>query len=355
MATNDFQIWAGATNANVLSQAAYTSLANLKTGVQSGIASSSQANKTWRQSSIMASMLGQFICDYTQQNATDDGTIATLESQFVQAIQATTRPRLTTGLNLYVNPSTGNDNNPATTPTTACQTIQGAWNALTRYDLNGHQAVINLAGGTYPTGLAVAGQLVGQTQPVVISGITNSPASVIVNSSSTQVNTFSAQQNASMIVQWMTINSSGTGQGGDCLAAQNGGLIGFGNVVFGPAVTNHIIAGQGGNVICTGSYQISGAAGSSHLATLPGGYIQYDANAGAAFTVTLTNSPGFSIFATCYGGYMVFYNTSWSGSANGQKFKVAFGGYINTNGQGANYFPGSTAGGSDPTYPGFYS
>jgi len=78
MATNDFLPFAYAGGANVVSQATYAGLSVLSTGYQSGVATSAQLNKTWRQSSIMAAVLAQFISDNTGQNSVDDGTTSTL-------------------------------------------------------------------------------------------------------------------------------------------------------------------------------------------------------------------------------------------------------------------------------------
>lgn len=78
MATNDFLPFATGAGANVLSQSDYAALPAVSTGYQSGIAKSQQLNKTWRQSSIMAAVLAQFIADQTGVNSVDDGTTATL-------------------------------------------------------------------------------------------------------------------------------------------------------------------------------------------------------------------------------------------------------------------------------------
>lgn len=85
--TNDFLPFATAGGANVLSQSAYAALAAVATGYQAGVAQSAQLNKTWRQSSIIASMVAQFIVDQTGANAVDDGTIATLEANFIAALR----------------------------------------------------------------------------------------------------------------------------------------------------------------------------------------------------------------------------------------------------------------------------
>ena len=92
MATNDFLPFAYGGGANVLSQSAYSALTTLLSGgYQSGVANSAQMNKTWRQSSIMAAVLGQFSADYSGQNSTDDGTTATLETNLVAAIRSATK------------------------------------------------------------------------------------------------------------------------------------------------------------------------------------------------------------------------------------------------------------------------
>ncbi|WP_454763355.1 phage tail protein [Cupriavidus campinensis] len=75
---NDFLVFGGAGGANVITQAAYAALGARASGFSSGTANSAQCNKTWRQSSIMAAVLAQFISDRTGQDVLDDGTTATI-------------------------------------------------------------------------------------------------------------------------------------------------------------------------------------------------------------------------------------------------------------------------------------
>lgn len=75
---NDFLPFAAGAGANVLSQSDYAALAQLLTGFESGVASSQAFNKVWRQSSIMAAVLAQFIADETGNAVIDDGTTATI-------------------------------------------------------------------------------------------------------------------------------------------------------------------------------------------------------------------------------------------------------------------------------------
>ncbi|MDN7413471.1 hypothetical protein QZM42_33640 [Burkholderia vietnamiensis] len=91
MASNDFLAFGGGGAANVIDQAAYAALAARLTGFQSGTAQSAQLNKVWRQSSIMAAVIAQFIVNQTGQNAVDDGTTATLLSNFATAVAVSAR------------------------------------------------------------------------------------------------------------------------------------------------------------------------------------------------------------------------------------------------------------------------
>ncbi|MCA7083379.1 hypothetical protein K7G19_07170 [Cupriavidus sp. DB3] len=78
MATSDFLPFATGAGANVMSQADWEALAQRLSGFQSGVAQSAQLNKAWRQASIMAAVLAQFIADQSGEDAVDDGTTATL-------------------------------------------------------------------------------------------------------------------------------------------------------------------------------------------------------------------------------------------------------------------------------------
>lgn len=87
MPQNDFLPWATGTNPNVLDQTAYLNLSTRPGGAEAGRASGQQANKTWRQTSIISAMLGQFINDVTGDDAIDDGTTATLEQSLIKAVR----------------------------------------------------------------------------------------------------------------------------------------------------------------------------------------------------------------------------------------------------------------------------
>jgi hypothetical protein len=85
---NDFLVFAGQSGANVVPQVSYAGQTWQQTGFSSGIAQSAQLNKPWRQSSIMAAVLAQFIVNNSGNPAIDDGTTATLLANLQIAISA---------------------------------------------------------------------------------------------------------------------------------------------------------------------------------------------------------------------------------------------------------------------------
>jgi hypothetical protein len=82
---NDFVPFATGVGANIYTVAAYKALTARQTGVVAGEADPQMANNSWRQASVIAAMIGQFIADQGF-NATDDGDIATLEANFKNAL-----------------------------------------------------------------------------------------------------------------------------------------------------------------------------------------------------------------------------------------------------------------------------
>lgn len=88
MPANDFLPWSIATGANVMSQTAYAANPAVNLGVGDGIADPTLANKSWRQSSVIASMIAQFIVNETGLDVFDDGNLSTLLAHFITALTA---------------------------------------------------------------------------------------------------------------------------------------------------------------------------------------------------------------------------------------------------------------------------
>lgn len=96
---NDFLVFSGASGANVVAQSEYAAQTWQQAGFSSGIAQSAQMNKVWRQSSIMAAVLAQFIVNQSGQPAIDDGTTTTLLTNFQEAINVLIASGITSGSN----------------------------------------------------------------------------------------------------------------------------------------------------------------------------------------------------------------------------------------------------------------
>lgn len=94
MATNNFKPFGIGAGANVTSQSDYEALAALLTGFQSGKASSAQINKALRQSTVMASILAQFISDSAGVDVLDNGNTAQILANLKTGVTALTPGRL---------------------------------------------------------------------------------------------------------------------------------------------------------------------------------------------------------------------------------------------------------------------
>ncbi|MDN8047555.1 hypothetical protein QZN20_09720 [Burkholderia multivorans] len=141
MANNNFKPFAAAAGANVMAQADYEALAALLTGFQSGTAQSAQLNKVWRQSSIMAAVLGQFIVDLTGQDAIDDGTTATLLANLKMAVQAQSAAVVGQARNLTMSVTTAS----STAMLNADEIVVGTALGGQKYLLKQFSKTINLA------------------------------------------------------------------------------------------------------------------------------------------------------------------------------------------------------------------
>ncbi len=89
MATNNILPWASGTDANVLTDADYASAlaenGTYQNGVQTGQASSKQANKTWRQAVAPASGVAQFIVDNLGVDVSDSDAQSVFSARLANA------------------------------------------------------------------------------------------------------------------------------------------------------------------------------------------------------------------------------------------------------------------------------
>jgi len=84
----DYLPVATAVGANVDSQADFAGSGYQTNGFTAGVAEPSEANKIWRQSSMVAACIANFISQVLQISALDDGNITALISNFLAAVEA---------------------------------------------------------------------------------------------------------------------------------------------------------------------------------------------------------------------------------------------------------------------------
>lgn len=360
MPTNDFLVVSADPSANVDAQATFLSWPRRLTGFISGIAPSSTMNKIFRQTTFIANLIAQFIVDELAVDQLDDGNSAGALANFKLAVGKITRIKLMGNLNLYV-ATTGSDTlNNGLSVGSPFATLQKAWNTIIfGYDLNGFVVTINVANGTYPQGVVAVGTPVGSVAGVRngpsppwpsgpsinFIGNPSSPASCFINVSGG--NCFSAANGTNISISGFKLAATGVGsdynQIGTCIYAFGSSGIQFSNLEFGTAAGPHIASTVGSIVESFGApYTISGGA-TAHAAAFDNGYVTISGS-----TVTLVGTPRFaSGFITISNNGTAYVNggsTVFSGTATGNKYFVDSNGALLTNGAGANFFPGDTAG-----------
>lgn len=118
-ALNKFLPFATGASPNVITDAVYAALAARDTGFQSGVASSEQLNKVWRQGSLMAAVMGQIIAN-NGVDAKDSDSVATLVANLLAGIYA--NPALT---GTATAPTVGTSDS-----STKIGTTEFVWNAI---------------------------------------------------------------------------------------------------------------------------------------------------------------------------------------------------------------------------------
>lgn len=87
MGKNEFLPFGVASGANVLTPTAYGQLAARNTGFTTGVAKSQELNTVWRQSSVIASVVAQFIANRSGDDVLDDGNLAVLQDSLEKALK----------------------------------------------------------------------------------------------------------------------------------------------------------------------------------------------------------------------------------------------------------------------------
>lgn len=89
MPVNDFKAFATDENANVISQDEYNDMAARNVGFETGIARSEQLNKVWRQASVIAHVIAEFISETNNEDVVDDGDTVLFQKKLKSALLKT--------------------------------------------------------------------------------------------------------------------------------------------------------------------------------------------------------------------------------------------------------------------------
>lgn len=271
----------------------------------------------------------------TTQSARDNST----KSASTAYVDTATREKLTASRTYYVRTDGSNSNTGlANTSGGAFLTINKAIDTIATLDIGGQSVTIQVGDGTYTTavvlkntvGFASAGSL-------VIQGNNGTPANVVISTTSADAIT---ADGLSVIWDIKDLKVQTT-TSGSSIVVKNGSTVRYGNLNYGACASYQNQVFNGGKLVQLSSYTISGAA-TYHWGAYDGGIILGLPSS----TITITGTPAFgSSFILC-GTLGLFdgFSITFSGSATGVRYNVYGNSVIFTNGGGATYFPGGTAG-----------
>lgn len=262
----------------------------------------------------------------------------TVPSARLPAIAAVYREALNANRTYYVR-TNGSDSNDglANTSGGAFLTIQKAIDVVASLDLRTFSVAINVADGTYATtGDTVSLKSYVGSGVVTIVGNTVTPANVLISTTSGSCVT-GAGVTGTYAISGMKFVALTAGY--NCVVVTQGTRLALASVNFG-AANFQVAATTNAIVVFNSAYTISGAANIHWYATL-GGFIQ-----AAGITVTISGTPAYAqAFAWCQSHGRVSVNAdTFSGSATGVRYYADTLALIDTQGGGASYLPGNSAG-----------
>lgn len=248
----------------------------------------------------------------------------------------TLREVLTADRTYYV-ATTGSDSNDGLTSGTALLTVQAALDKAATVDLAGNTLTVQIADGTYDQQLIIPA-LVGlkTEQQFVIHGNPTTPGNVVLTTSAQYAIAATVAAGVRCTLDSVGVAATNGGYG----IAVTGGFLYHRNLNFGNCGSAHLVVNRNG--VALSRYEtatISSGAGNSIYAAA-GGFILFE-----NCSIAINGTPNFwDCFAFAdAGGQINAQNTTYSGAATGTRYK-ANAGIISTNGGGASFFPGSSAG-----------
>ena len=253
------------------------------------------------------------------------------------------RLRETSGLNLYVNASTGSNSNNGTSATSAFSTINYAVNYFySNYDLAGVSVAINVAAGTYNETIII--ESLDRGAPADVSLVGAGSATTIINAPSNAC--LAIKDYGTVGLQGFTLTGSST-----AVSAINCGQFSIcdinSDMVFGTFSLNgssHLTCSQNSSININSNYTISGAA-TYHYLVSTGGLLEAN-----SITVTMPTTLSFNTFGYFYQGARgnlggLTFTGSGATTSTGTKFFIGDQAWIGMGGLDANLtLPGNASG-----------
>ncbi len=199
-------------------------------------------------------------------------------------------------------------------------------------DLNGFNATIQVADGTYNGAILIDGPPVGKGS-VLLQGNVATPANVVLNYGSG--NTITVQNGSRLNLSSFKVTSGANGILYQLGATGTGTGLDFG------ACSTHMAAANGGSFQMVGPYAISAGA-TIHMWALNNAFV----GAGTVAAVTINGTPNFSTAAlqATQDGTVLFNAPSVTGSATGPKYNAVSRGSIISTGREIGNADGTLAG-----------
>lgn len=204
-------------------------------------------------------------------------------------------------------------------------------------DFNGYTVTIQFGSESTKTWTAACAILPwtgGGTLSIVGNGAANT---IISTTSADAISYLAGYATGTINISALKVQTTTSGTGMHFVGANV--ALGSG-LEFGACATHHIYADQGTLLTAASNYTISGGA-TIHCLVEVTSYVKT-----ANITVTLTGTPAFGAdyVLVDFGSVGRMNNMTFSGAATGTRYSATLNGLIYTNGGGANYFPGNSAG-----------
>lgn len=245
------------------------------------------------------------------------------------------RIRLMVDATYYIS-TAGNDTTGDGTVGNPWRTFQHAVDtAALTLDFGGNTVNIQAANGTYAESVFVSSWVGGGT--LLLLGDPVTPSNVVINSPTHCI--FSVARNDLQVSGIKLI--AGGGFAGALFATAQTSITVAGKIEFGTSSGVHFWS-ESGVFIINSDYLISGGATYHYLIEQSGASLSFN----SGFTVTLTGTPAFGVFAFAnnLGEIANSNGGTYSGSATGQRYLANMNSVIWTNTGNINFFPGNAPG-----------